>query len=126
MVKKAQKKTVVKKVAKQAVAKKENKIVEIAERKKTTAKPVKKVDDFRKLYDDDYKIPKDIEKAIKTLGKESWMYELDFVRENGMSVNKVALYREMFEDYIVYIRKDNKRVWCGSVELADQLRKIVR
>jgi hypothetical protein len=92
---------------------------------KTKAEPTgKTLQDFKQLYDVDQKAVNTIKATLKKLGNDLWMYEADFIRECKVSPLKVAAYREMFIDYIVFLRKERRRVWCGSTKFAEQLREI--
>jgi hypothetical protein len=79
---------------------------------------------FKQLYSGDQKVVDAIKATLKKLGSSLWMYEADFIRECKVSPLKVSAYREMFIDYIVFLRKERRRVWCGSTKFAEQLREI--
>ena len=103
--------------------------VPIANEKKTNGaneKKTKGIAEFRNLYDKDTIVPAKIKEGLKLLGQGGWEYESVFAKEYcGISMNDMATYRELFEDYIVPLRRDGKRVWAGSRAMAQQLRSMV-
>ena len=80
--------------------------------------------DFRDLYDKDYIVPKKISDGLKELGK-SWEYEMEFIKQIGVSVSDISKYREMFSDHVIVIKRDNKKVWVGDKSLASELREMI-
>lgn len=79
---------------------------------------------FKKAHDKDTIIPEKIRLALKELGN-SWLYESEFVRSAGVSYTDMNTYREMFDEHVVFIREDKKRVWAGTKALASQLKEYV-
>lgn len=85
----------------------------------------KDVETFRQLHDKNFKIPKKIKDALAELG-ESWEYEADFIKRCSVSNTDFAMFRDNFTEYWLEAKSDNrnpKRVWCGSVKLANKLRE---
>lgn len=83
-------------------------------------------DDFRALHDKSFIVPAKIRGAIAKLGKSGWEYEFAFLKLAELSTTDLATYREQFEEYIVTVNGRNpKRCWCGSKELAAELRAMV-
>lgn len=85
----------------------------------------KTLSDFRQVYDKSTIVPKAIKSALKDLGQSGWEYEVQFAKMAGISLVDIANFREMFADYIVSIKRDNKRVWAGSVSTANEMRSMV-
>ena len=79
---------------------------------------------FRSTYDKDTIIPAKIQAALTDLG-ESWEYESEFVRRLGIGYADLGNYRDRFADHIVFIRRDSKRVWAGTVQLAVKLKEML-
>jgi len=84
----------------------------------------KTLQDFRAAFDKDYIVPQKIREALKTLGS-SWETELDFSRLAAVTISDVANYREQFSDYVVHLRKDRRRVWCGDKAMVLKMREMV-
>jgi transposase len=80
--------------------------------------------DFRQAFDKDTIIPAKIKEGLKELGA-SWEYETEFTRRCLISQSDVGNYRELFADHVVFIRRENKRVWAGTKSLAAEMRSIV-
>lgn len=84
----------------------------------------KSLTDFRKAYDKDFIVPKKVRDAIKELGS-TWEYESVFAKNAGVSLSDLGNYRDMFSDYIVSLKRDGKRAWAGTKQLAQQMREMV-
>lgn len=83
-------------------------------------------DDFRALHDKSFIVPAKIRAAIAKLGKSGWEYEQQFMKLAELSTTDLAAHRDQFEDHIVTVGGRNpKRCWCGSKELATELRTMV-
>lgn len=83
------------------------------------------VEDFRKAHDRNYIIPAKITAGLEQLG-DSWCYEGEFLKLSGLSTTDLALFREQFEaHWVVADKSSKKRVWCGTVKLAGELRGMV-
>lgn len=95
---------------------------------KPVANPIvrdkKSLTDFKNTYDKDTIVPQKIKSALAELG-DSWEYEINFAKAAGVSMQDISNYREMFTDYIVTIRRDNKRAWTGSKSVASKMREMV-
>lgn len=86
----------------------------------------KDVEAFRQVHDKAYRIPKIVKAALDELG-ESWEYEGEFLKRSGVSVTDMATFRDQFADHWFEARTTNrnsKRVWCGTVKLANKLREF--
>lgn len=79
---------------------------------------------FRREYDKDTIIPEKVRAGLKELGA-SWEYESEFVRRIGVSFADLGNYRDEFAEFVVFVRRDNKRVWAGTKAFAAQLREMV-
>lgn len=98
--------------------------------KKAAKSTAKNLDDFKSEYDPSVRIPKAIKAGLAALlatGRESWEYEVEFIRRcgNGVSNTSLAQYRGPFEKHIVEVRqggKNNKRVWFADVKIAAKAR----
>ena len=86
--------------------------------------PVKTLADFRSTYDKDTIIPGKIREAITALDG-GWVYESEFVRLAGVSFTDLSVYKDMFAEHIVFIKRDSKRVWAATPELAEQMRRML-
>ena len=85
----------------------------------------KTLHEFRAAHDKNFYIPARISDALKKLGG-AWEYEGEFIRLANVSQTDIGLFRGQFSDHIVETRGHNpKRVWCGTTELANQLREMV-
>jgi hypothetical protein len=91
------------------------------------AKP-KGADDFQKLYDNSYVVPKKIQEGLAKLGPDGWEYQAEFAKSCG--VNNLA----HFNAYCVQFEKDHcvqiggskgKRAWAGSKALATKMRSML-
>ena len=80
--------------------------------------------DFRETYDKDTIIPKKLDAAIAELG-EGWLYESEFVKLAGVSYMDLTAFRDAYSAHIVYIKRDSKRVWAGTPEVAEQMRRML-
>lgn len=93
-------------------------------KKSTKQSTGKSLSEFRERYDKDYIMPTRIRAALKELG-ESWESEMEFSRRADVSLSNLNIYRQEFEGHVVVVDRKNKRVWCGTVELANQCREMV-
>ncbi len=91
---------------------------------KTVDKDCKDLSDFAKLYDKDTIIPAKIKAALAKV-KTKWIYEVAFAKLAGVSLNDLGNYRTQFADYVVSIRKDNKRAWTGDKATAETMRSMI-
>lgn len=85
----------------------------------------KDIETFRRLHDKNYKIPKQIKESLAELG-DAWEYEMEFIKRCGVSTTDFAMFRDQFADHWVEARTEGrnaKRVWCGTVKLANKLRE---
>jgi DNA-binding transcriptional regulator YdaS (Cro superfamily) len=79
-------------------------------------------DDFRSKYDKNFIVPQRIREALKKLGPNRYLPEVDFTRLAGLSQTDMATFRPMFEDDFVVTVERTKRLWCGSKALAAEFR----
>lgn len=80
--------------------------------------------EFKQTYDKDTIVPKKIQGALKALGARCWDYETDFAKLAGVSMADMGTYRQQFMDFVVTL-KEGRKVWAGSVALADELRSML-
>lgn len=80
--------------------------------------------EFRKTYDKNLIIPGKIKEALSKI-KNAWLYENEFVKLAGISFTDLGNFRDMFADHVVSLNRSSKRVWAGSISLANQLKEIV-
>ena len=91
---------------------------------KSGGSSVKSLTDFRQTYDKDTIIPRKIEAGIAEIGT-GWVYESEFVRIAGVTYSDLGMYREAYADHVVYIKRESKRAWAGTPELAQQMREML-
>ena len=92
--------------------------------KQKQVNPVKSLADFQQTYDKDTIIPACIREAIAALDG-GWVYESEFVRMANVSFADLSVYRDAFAEHIVFIKRDSKRVWAATPELAEQMRRML-
>lgn len=80
--------------------------------------------EFRKEFDKDLIVPNKIRAGLKALGA-GWEYEVPFAKASGISLQDLAIYREQFADHVVLIRRDSKRAWAGTVDIANEMKGIL-
>ncbi len=97
---------------------------ESAKPAKVVSKVGKSLAEFKQTYDKDTIVPQKIRDALEQLG-EGWEYEAPFAKLAGISMTDMGTYREQFADYIVYLRRDAKKVWAGTKKLAVQMREML-
>ena len=85
---------------------------------------VKSLVDFRLAYDKDTIVPKKIRETLTEVGA-GWVYESEFVRMSGVTYADLGTYRDEFSEHIVWIKRESKRAWTGSVETAEQMRRML-
>ena len=83
--------------------------------------------DFKAAHDKSFIVPQRIKTALDALGKDGWEYEAEFIKSSGVNQNDIAKFREQFAEQVVLVRQDGreKRVWAGSVALANKLREML-
>lgn len=85
----------------------------------------KDVEAFRELHDKNFKVPKKIKTALAELG-DAWEYEAEFIKRCGVSNTDFAMFRDDFAAHWLEAKtegRSSKRVWCGTVKLANKLRE---
>lgn len=92
--------------------------------KNQPGKKGKTLADFRHTYDKSTIVPAKVKAALKELGVTGWEYESQFHKLAGVSLMDLAMFRELFADYIVNL-KDNKRAWAGSTKTANIMREML-
>ena len=80
--------------------------------------------DFKSKYDKNTYIPAKIEAGLKDLGNH-WEYENEFVQRSGVSYMDLNTFRGAFSDYFVLLKKDGKKIWCGTKEIAIKIRELL-
>ena len=91
----------------------------------------KTLNDFRNLYDKDTIVPSKIKEALNKLKatskdeEDGWEYEVQFAKDAGVSISDIGNYREMFSEYVVFIKRENKRVWAATPKLASTITAMV-
>ena len=94
-------------------------------KQKTSPSMGRSLDEFRAAHDKGYIVPQKIREALEKLG-ETWVYESEFLKLAGLSTTDLATYREEFADFVVIAdRSSKRRVWCGTLEFAANLREMV-
>jgi len=91
---------------------------------KPVAKKGRTLQDFRAVYDNDFIIPNKIKQALNALG-DSWETELDFTKRAGISISQLHLYKEAFEDHIIPVQNNKKRIWAGTKAFATKCKELV-
>ena len=86
--------------------------------------PVKTLSDFQQTYDKDTIVPAKVREAIAALDG-GWVYESEFTRLSGVSFADLSTYRDEFSSYIVFVKRDSKRIWAATPELAEQMRRML-
>jgi hypothetical protein len=79
---------------------------------------------FKQTYDKNTIIPQKIRNALKELGP-AWEYEAEFIKRAGVNYTDINIFRDMFSDYLVIIKRENKRIWCGTIPFANQLKELI-
>ena len=92
---------------------------------KSTRGPVRSLADFMNEYDKDTIVPQKIDEALEKIGADGWVYESEFVKIAGVSFMDLGTYRDEYADHIVFIKRDSKRVWAGSAELARKMKEML-
>jgi hypothetical protein len=83
----------------------------------------KSLADFRQQYDKDFIIPTRVKAALKELGG-GWEYEVQFAKVAGVSLADLGNYRDQFIDHVVTL-KESRRVWAGTVQMAETMRGMI-
>lgn len=84
----------------------------------------KSLAEFRAEHDKDYIVPRAIRDGLKALGS-GWEYEVQFARACGLNMTDLGNYRDMFAEHVVQIRRDGKRAWAGTKQVAAEMRRMV-
>lgn len=92
--------------------------------------PKKSIADFRAAHDKSFIVPNKIKAGLDALGPDGWEYELQFVKDIGVSVIDFSRFREQFEEFCVSVGVGTgtakaKRIWAGSKALASKMRAMV-
>ena len=82
------------------------------------------LESFREEFDREYVVMSRVTTALQELG-DTWLYELEFSKAACVSLAELAQYRDRFAEYIVHLKKDGRRAWAGSPELAKQMQAMV-
>jgi hypothetical protein len=79
--------------------------------------------EFKQTYDKNTIIPQKVRAALKELGT-AWEYEAEFIKRADISYTDLAAFRDMFSDHVVIVKRENKKIWCGTVAFANQLKEL--
>lgn len=91
---------------------------------KAVAKNIRTLQEFKQTFDKDTIVPAKIKAALKDVGS-GWLYESEFVKEAGVSYSDLGIYRDMFTDHVVTLKRENKRAWAGTVAVANQMKALI-
>jgi len=80
--------------------------------------------DFKKEFDKNTYIPEKIKAALKELG-DGWEYEHEFSKRSGVNYTDLNIFKPEFEEHFVYIKKESKKIWCGTKTMAKQLKELI-
>jgi hypothetical protein len=80
--------------------------------------------EFKQTYDKNTIVPKKIKKALKELGA-AWEYEAEFIKRAGVNYTDINTFREMFDSHVVIVKRENKKIWCGTAAFASQLKELI-
>lgn len=81
--------------------------------------------DFRAIYDKGTIVPAKVKAALKELGRAGWEYEVGFAKLAGVSLSDLGNFRDLFSDYVLPVERGARRIWAGSTELRDEMRKMI-
>lgn len=79
--------------------------------------------EFKQAYDKNTIIPQKIKAALKELGS-AWEYESEFIKRAGINYTDINAFRDMFADHVVVIKRESKKIWCGTASFANQLKEL--
>jgi len=82
---------------------------------------VRSAKEFREAHDKSVIIPARIRDALKRMTPKGWLYEVEFSRFAGVSLLNLGAYRQQFDALVVTV--DGKRLWAGSVALANEFKE---
>jgi hypothetical protein len=82
------------------------------------------IDEFENVFSSEKIVTDRINSGLEKLG-DGWEYERDFTKLCGISQTELGRYREQFVDYQVKIPRDSKRIWAGTIEAANKMRKML-
>jgi hypothetical protein len=84
--------------------------------------------DFVAAYDKKDAVSNKMRAGLKALGADRWCYEGEFTRIAGISVTQLGANRDKFSKFFIYVKNASgkpRRIWCGSVALAERLKSAV-
>lgn len=84
----------------------------------------KSLADFKQTYDKNTIIPRKIKAALKELGS-AWEYEAEFIKRAGINYTDMNTFRDMFDDHLIFIKRENKKIWCGTLAFANKLKELI-
>lgn len=92
---------------------------------KQTSKPKgRSLQEFKSTFDKNTIIPQKIKKALKELGN-GWEYENEFIKRAGINYTDLNMFKSEFEDYFIFLTKQHKKIWCGTIEMINQLKELI-
>jgi hypothetical protein len=80
--------------------------------------------EFKQTYDKNTIIPQKIKKALKELGA-AWEYEAEFIKRAGVNYTDINTFRDMFDGHVVVVKRESKKIWCGTAAFANQLKELI-
>lgn len=80
--------------------------------------------EFKQSYDKNTYVPQKIQSALNDLG-DAWEYEMEFIKRSGVSLVDINIFREMFSRNFVHLKRENKRIWCGTESFANKIRELI-
>jgi hypothetical protein len=78
---------------------------------------------FAQKYDKDTIVPMRVKEGLKTM--PDWLYEMEFSRHSGVTLADLGLYRDMFNEHIVEIKRESRRVWAKTPVIAGKLKEMI-
>ncbi len=89
--------------------------------------------DFREKHDKNDIIHRRVKAALKTLTKDRWLYEGDFVKLAKLAQVQWSQVADRYADFVVVAKGigrgyqgQPRRVVCGSTRLAAKLREVAQ
>lgn len=115
---------IVRDVAKQLGVKPESVRNMLTKVRKDTKPGGRSLAEFKQAYDKNTIIPQKMRAALKELGA-AWEYESEFIKRAGVSYTDLNAFRDMFADHVVVVKRESKKIWCGTPSFANQLKELI-
>jgi DNA-binding transcriptional ArsR family regulator len=80
--------------------------------------------EFKQAHDKNTIIPEKIKKALRELGA-AWEYEVEFIKRSGVGHADLNTYRSLFEENFVYLKREGKKIWCGTAAFAQKIKELI-